>query len=206
MPSTRRARVAARPFVAINCGAIPAELLESELFGHEKGSLHRRHCGSQGRFEIAEGGTLFLDEIGDMSLPMQVKLLRVLQERGCSNVSATTRRSAATSASSPRPTATSRSRSPRACSARTCSIRLNVFPIDLPALRTRIEDLVMLVRDFAERNVAAGRAAAWNPRRVRAQGVEPLSVARQRARARQPDRASFHPVPEPPGRREPICR
>src|SRR5690606_28138861 len=70
-----------KPFVPINCGAIPGELLESELFGYEKRAFTGAISARQGGFEMAEGGTLFLDEIGDMSLPMQVKLLRVLQER-----------------------------------------------------------------------------------------------------------------------------
>ncbi|MDH5409720.1 MAG: sigma-54 factor interaction domain-containing protein, partial [Gammaproteobacteria bacterium] len=70
-----------KPFVPVNCGAIPGDLLESELFGHEKGAFTGAISSRQGRFELADGGTLFLDEIGDMPLAMQVKLLRVIQER-----------------------------------------------------------------------------------------------------------------------------
>ena len=75
-----------KPFVPINCGAIPSELLESELFGHEKGSFTGAIGARQGRFELAQGGTIFLDEIGDMPLAMQVKLLRVIQERSFERV------------------------------------------------------------------------------------------------------------------------
>src|SRR5690606_22609563 len=78
------------PFVAVHCGAIPPDLLESELFGHEKGAFTGAVTTRKGRFEIAEGGTLFLDEIGDMSPVMQVKLLRVLQERSFERVGSTT--------------------------------------------------------------------------------------------------------------------
>ena len=77
---------ASGPFVPINCGAIPGELLESELFGHEKGAFTGAVVARKGRFELAEGGTLFLDEIGDMPFAMQVKLLRVLQEKSYERV------------------------------------------------------------------------------------------------------------------------
>jgi sigma-54 specific flagellar transcriptional regulator A len=146
-----------RPFVAINCGAIPAELLESELFGHEKGSFTGAIAARKGRFEIAEGGTLFLDEIGDMSLPMQVKLLRVLQERVFERVGNHTpircnvRIIAATHRNLEAAIANGTFRED-------LFYRLNVFPIEMPSLRSRIEDLPMLVRDFSQRNVDEGRS------------------------------------------------
>jgi sigma-54 dependent transcriptional regulator, flagellar regulatory protein len=145
-----------RPFIAVNCGAIPADLLESELFGHEKGAFTGAVATRKGRFELAEGGTLFLDEIGDMSLPMQVKLLRVLQERVFERVGsalqyrcnvriiAATHRNLEDSIE-------------RGAFREDLFYRLNVFPIDMPALRTRIEDMPTLIRDFSDMNVAAGR-------------------------------------------------
>src|SRR6185437_4575860 len=147
-----------RPFVAVNCGAIPADLLESELFGHEKGSFTCAIAARKGRFEIAEGVTLFLDEIGDMSPSMQVKLLRVLQERVFERVGnhvpircnvriiAATHRNLEDSIA-------------RGAFREDLFHRLNVFPIDMPPLRRRIEDLPLLVRDFIAQNVSDGRAA-----------------------------------------------
>jgi sigma-54 specific flagellar transcriptional regulator A len=145
-----------RPFVAVNCGAIPADLLESELFGHERGAFTGAVSARKGRFEIAEGGTLFLDEIGDMSPTMQVKLLRVLQERVFERVG---------------------NQAPMRCNVRIIAAthrnleesiqretfredlfhRQNVFPIEMPALRARIEDLPLLVRDCIATNLSEGR-------------------------------------------------
>ncbi|MBC7984853.1 MAG: sigma-54-dependent Fis family transcriptional regulator [Candidatus Obscuribacterales bacterium] len=145
-----------RPFVAINCGAIPAELLESELFGHEKGSFTGAVTARKGRFEIAEGGTLFLDEIGDMSLPMQVKLLRVLQERAFDRVGGNTpiRCNVRIIAATHRNLEESIQ---RGTFREDLFYRLNVFPIEMPSLRARIDDLPLLVRDFARQNSAQGR-------------------------------------------------
>jgi sigma-54 specific flagellar transcriptional regulator A len=157
-----------RPFVAINCGAIPAELLESELFGHEKGSFTGAVSSRKGRFEIAEGGTLFLDEIGDMSLPMQVKLLRVLQERVFERVGNNTpiRCNVRIIAATHRNLEDS---IVRGMFREDLYYRLNVFPIEMPALRTRIEDLPMLIRDLATRNTAEGRASvSLTPRSLKA--------------------------------------
>ena len=144
-----------KPFVAINCGAIPGELLESELFGHEKGAFTGAITARKGRFEMADGGTLFLDEIGDMSLPMQVKLLRVLQERSYERVGSNrtlqcnVRIVAATHRNLDENIA-------RGTFREDLYYRLNVFPLEMPALRGRIEDLPDLVNELARTLAPAG--------------------------------------------------
>jgi sigma-54 specific flagellar transcriptional regulator A len=138
---------AERPFVPINCGAIPSELLESELFGHEKGAFTGALSSRKGRFELAEGGTLFLDEIGDMSLEMQAKLLRVLQERCFERVGSNeTRRCnvriiAATHRNLTEAVASGEFRED-------LYYRLNVFPIRMPPLRKRTSDLPALLEEL----------------------------------------------------------
>ncbi len=133
-------------FVPVNCGAIPADLLESELFGHEKGAFTGAISSRQGRFELAEKGTLFLDEIGDMSLPMQVKLLRVLQERTFERVGSNksihsnVRILAATHRNLELNIKDGKFRED-------LFYRLNVFPIELPSLRERLEDVPFLLND-----------------------------------------------------------
>lgn len=144
------------PFVAINCGAIPAELLESELFGHEKGAFTGALSARKGRFEMAEGGTLLLDEIGDMSLPMQVKLLRVLQERcfervgGNRSIASDVRVIAATHRNL-------ETRIDEGQFREDLFYRLNVFPIEMPPLRERSGDLPELVRTIAAQLARNGR-------------------------------------------------
>lgn len=128
------------PFVPINCGAIPAELLESELFGHEKGAFTGAITARKGRFEMAEKGSIFLDEIGDMPLPMQVKLLRVLQERmyervgGNKSFECDVRVIAATHRNLEDHIEEGKFRED-------LFYRLNVFPIEMPSLRERPEDI-----------------------------------------------------------------
>jgi len=146
---------AKQPFVPVNCGAIPCDLLESELFGHEKGSFTGALTRRRGRFEYAEGGTLFLDEVGDMPLQMQVKLLRVLEERSYERVG---------------------SNQPIHCNVRIVAAthrdlnaaitegrfredlyyRLNVFPVEVAPLRERLSDLPMLIEYFAARQAESG--------------------------------------------------
>jgi sigma-54 specific flagellar transcriptional regulator A len=128
------------PFVPVNCGAIPAELLESELFGHEKGAFTGAITSRAGRFELANGGTLFLDEIGDMPLPMQVKLLRVLQERTFERVG-----SNKTQNVDVRIIAATHKNLEQMIEAGSFRedlyYRLNVFPIEMAPLRERVEDI-----------------------------------------------------------------
>src|SRR5215475_10938574 len=138
------------PFVKLNCAAIPTGLLESELFGHEKGAFTGAIAQRIGRFELAKHGTIFLDEIGDISLELQPKLLRVLQEREFERLGSTkTLRSdarliAATNANLAERVAEKRFRSD-------LYYRLNVFPISIPPLRERKEDIPLLARHFLEK-------------------------------------------------------
>ncbi|MDP2903775.1 MAG: sigma-54 dependent transcriptional regulator [Methylovulum sp.] len=152
--SNRRSKL----FVPINCGAIPGELLESELFGHEKGAFTGALSARQGRFEMAEGGTLFLDEIGDMPMTMQVKLLRVLQERTFERVGSNktihcdVRIVAATHRFLEDEIKSHRFRED-------LFYRLNVFPIEMPPLRERPEDIPLLVADLVARMQASNRGS-----------------------------------------------
>src|SRR5678815_313682 len=136
--------------VSINCGAIPENLLESELFGHVKGAFTGAHQSRVGRFEQANGGTIFLDEIGNMSLSLQVKLLRVLQERefervgGLEKIKVDVRIIAATSANLKEMVARNEFRSD-------LFYRLNVIPLQMPALRERRTDIPLLVGHFVEK-------------------------------------------------------
>ncbi len=141
-------------FVEVNCAAIPSELIESELFGHMKGSFTGAFADRAGKFEQADGGTLFLDEVGDMSLPAQAKLLRVLQEGvvtrigGAKSIQVDVRVLAATNKDLESEIAEGRFRED-------LLYRLNVVPIEVPALRERLEDVPALVDHFAEQLAAS---------------------------------------------------
>lgn len=139
-----------KPFVAINCGAIPEGLLESTLFGYEKGAFTNAHRSSAGRFELADGGTIFLDEIGEMSLALQVKILRVLQEKEIERVGGSgpqkidVRIVAATNKDLEEEVKAGRFRED-------LFYRINVISVHLPPLRERTEDIIPLCEFFLER-------------------------------------------------------
>ena len=140
----------AEPFVAINCAAIPEGLLETELFGHEKGAFTGAAGRKAGKFEVADGGTIFLDEIGDLPLPLQAKMLRVLDARtferlgGTATIRVDVRVVAATNRDLRAAVADRRFRED-------LYFRLSVLPITIPPLRDRADDILLLARHFVER-------------------------------------------------------
>ncbi len=160
------------PFVEVNCAAIPAELIESELFGHVRGAFTGAHTDRTGKFEQADGGTLFLDEIGDMSLSAQAKVLRTLQDGvvtrvgGERTVRVDVRVVAATNKELEKEISEGRFRED-------LFFRLNVVPLHVPPLRDRREDIPMLVRHFSERAIQEQRLP---PRRLSAEAVERLQA------------------------------
>ncbi len=158
------------PFVPVNCGAIPGELLESELFGHEKGAFTNAIRTRPGRFELANGGTIFLDEIGEMSPMLQVKLLRILQERafervgGTSTITVDIRVVAATNIDIDEAVREKRFRED-------LYYRLNVIPIQMPPLRERREDIPLLIDHFLRR---FRRKKGWGVDGVEERAMEAL--------------------------------
>jgi DNA-binding NtrC family response regulator len=157
------------PFIAINCAAMPETLLESELFGHEKGAFTSAVGQRKGRFEMADGGTIFLDEVGDVPAAMQAKLLRVLQERrfervgGTQTVEVDVRVVAATNRGLPKMVQEGKFRED-------LYYRLNVIKIELPLLRERPEDLPLLAAHFAQKYARPGQA----PKQVSPEAMEVL--------------------------------
>jgi Nif-specific regulatory protein len=161
---------AKRPFVRVSCAALPETLLENELFGHEKGAFTGATALKRGRFELAEGGTIFFDEVGELSPAVQVKLLRVLQEReferlgGTRTLKADVRLIAATNQDLEEAVAAKRFRED-------LYYRLNVFPIFMPPLRERRADILLLAEHFLERYA---RENSKNIRRISTPAIDML--------------------------------
>jgi Nif-specific regulatory protein len=161
-------RRAAKPFIRVNCAALPEAVIESELFGHEKGAFTGAVSARKGRFELADGGTLFLDEVGDLSAGLQIKLLRVLQERefervgGASTLKVDVRLIAATNVELETMIRDGRFR-------QDLYYRLNVFPIHIPPLRERKTDVLQLADFFVEKY---GKANGKQVRRISTPAID----------------------------------
>ena len=179
---------AKKPFVKVSCAALPDTLIESELFGYEKGAFTGAQTRKKGRFEMAEGGTLFLDEIGDVNLGTQVKLLRVLQEReferlgGTETVKVNVRLIAATNKDMEKAIADGTFRED-------LYYRLNVFTIFVPPLRERKADLLLLADHFLEKFSREHGKVHQAHLDAGDRHAHELSLAGQRARARERARA-----------------
>jgi DNA-binding NtrC family response regulator len=172
------------PMIAVNCAALPENLLESELFGHEKGSFTSAVGQRKGRFELADGGTIFLDEIGDVPAAMQAKLLRVLQERrfervgGTESIEVDVRVIAATNRSLQRLVRAGKFRED-------LYYRLDVVKIDLPPLRDRVEDIPLLAMHFAQKYAAPGTT----PKKISPEAMEVLLAHRWPGNVRELENA-----------------
>ena len=200
-----------RPFVALNCGALPETLLESELFGHMRGAFTGAAANKKGLIEVAERGTVFLDEIAEMTPMMQVKLLRVLQERrfrrlgGLDEIEADIRIIAATNQDLTQMVAEGRFRED-------LFYRINVIPIHLPPLRERREDIPLLAEHFLGRyREQMGKHVTGLSRRGRCRLLETYHwpgnirelenvIERAVALEQTPGHPARHPLAGPPGR------
>ena len=180
------------PLIKVNCAAIPDTLLESELFGHRRGAFTGATTNKKGRFELAHGGTILLDEIGTMSLGLQAKLLRVLQEREFEPLGAerTLRVDVRVIAATNRDLKRLMS---DGAFAEDLYYRLNVIPIEIPPLRERREDIPVLVDHFVRKHAPACRQADRDPRLRRPSASADLQLAWQRSGAREHDRAGHRP-------------
>jgi transcriptional regulator with GAF, ATPase, and Fis domain len=173
-----------RPMIAVNCAALPENLLESELFGHEKGAFTSAVGQRKGRFELADGGTIFLDEIGDVPAAMQAKLLRVLQERrfervgGTESIEVDVRVMAATNRSLQRLVKAGKFRED-------LYYRLDVVKIDLPPLRDRLEDIPLLAMHFAQKYVTSENP----PKKISPEAMDALLAHRWPGNVRELENA-----------------
>ena len=187
----KRSKRSDRPFISVNCAAVPSSLIMSELFGHEKGAFTGAVQRRLGRFELAEGGTIFLDEVGDLPMETQIALLRVLQEREFERVGGTEVLRADVRVIS----ATNRDLQAAIADGAFRSdlyYRLNVFPIKLPPLRERKEDVPLLVNYFVDRYAKRAGKKIKHIQKKALDSAARVFMARQRSRTAKRNRTLAH--------------